>query len=223
MCDRCVEWHGIVFHVYKRGYYETLVRLHRLVWEEAHGPIPNGHHIHHKSGDKTDNRLENLELLSHGEHSAEHFQKNILPHRARALRNSLLSRERNATKRMLRDIVCARCSAVFHSGSTFPAKYCSSRCIQAARSGAFEGETRKCAFCAETYSAERRVQLFCSKKCNNRAAAARAPSSVAREVSCAKCGACFTSSRSNARFCCRKCALDFHVFGRVRKPIGRVA
>lgn len=35
--------------------------IHRLVWEAHRGPIPKGHWVNHKNGEKTDNRLENLE------------------------------------------------------------------------------------------------------------------------------------------------------------------
>lgn len=45
---------------------------HRLVWEAAHGRIPSRHVIHHINRERTDNRLENLQLLSWGEHSALH-------------------------------------------------------------------------------------------------------------------------------------------------------
>ena len=42
---------------------------HRLVWEKAHGPIPEGHIIHHLNGIKNDNRLENLAALPRNAHS----------------------------------------------------------------------------------------------------------------------------------------------------------
>ena len=45
---------------------------HRRVWEDAHGPIPAGMFIHHVNGDKLDNRLENLELLSKKDHMQLH-------------------------------------------------------------------------------------------------------------------------------------------------------
>ncbi len=47
-------------------------REHRMVWVEAHGPIPDGYVIHHKNGDKLDNRLENLEMMTRGAHRRHH-------------------------------------------------------------------------------------------------------------------------------------------------------
>lgn len=38
--------------------------LHRWVWEEAHGPIPDGMQVDHINGDTYDNRLENLRLVT---------------------------------------------------------------------------------------------------------------------------------------------------------------
>jgi hypothetical protein len=45
---------------------------HRWVWEQAHGPIPVGHHVHHINHDRADNRLENLELRRAFDHLSEH-------------------------------------------------------------------------------------------------------------------------------------------------------
>lgn len=45
---------------------------HRVVWEEAHGPIPAGYHVHHLNHDRTDNRLENLALLFGRTHVRHH-------------------------------------------------------------------------------------------------------------------------------------------------------
>lgn len=46
---------------------------HRKVWFDANGEIPEGHVIHHRNEDRSDNRLENLVCLTRGEHAAEHF------------------------------------------------------------------------------------------------------------------------------------------------------
>ena len=61
----------------RKGYHRIfrggrLVMAHRWVWEQRHGPIPDGMQVHHANGDKLDNRIENLELLSPLEHKREH-------------------------------------------------------------------------------------------------------------------------------------------------------
>jgi hypothetical protein len=50
-------------------------REHRVIWERANGPIPKGMILHHKNGNKLDNRLENLELTTRGIHPQIHFAK----------------------------------------------------------------------------------------------------------------------------------------------------
>lgn len=37
--------------------------LHRILWEDAHGPVPAGHSVCFKNGDKLDCELANLELV----------------------------------------------------------------------------------------------------------------------------------------------------------------
>ena len=44
--------------------------VHRLVWEAFNGPIPEGMQVNHINEIKTDNRLENLNLMTPKENSA---------------------------------------------------------------------------------------------------------------------------------------------------------
>jgi hypothetical protein len=51
---------------------ESPVALHRQMWEDKHGPIPEGKEIHHKNKVFTDNYIENFECLSSPEHRQKH-------------------------------------------------------------------------------------------------------------------------------------------------------
>jgi hypothetical protein len=46
--------------------------LHRLIWEEHYGEIPEGFVIHHKNGNPQDNRIENMEMMPHSNHVSLH-------------------------------------------------------------------------------------------------------------------------------------------------------
>jgi hypothetical protein len=53
---------------------KTYYRVHRLVWESFNGPIPQGYVVDHKNGDKKDNRLENLQLLTWSENATKYHR-----------------------------------------------------------------------------------------------------------------------------------------------------
>lgn len=53
-----------------RGLY---VYEHQLVWwKNTNISVPDGYHIHHKNGDKTDNRFDNLEIIFKSTHAKLH-------------------------------------------------------------------------------------------------------------------------------------------------------
>ncbi len=55
-----------IFSPCKDGKYRK-VSVHRAMWEAFVGPIPDRMEINHKNLDRSDNRIENLELVTHQE------------------------------------------------------------------------------------------------------------------------------------------------------------
>lgn len=77
--ERHPRWRGGRSTIHKNGYVRVWTGIgkerdleHRVVWRQAHGPIPPGHHIHHLDGDKQNNRLENLALVENHAHQEIH-------------------------------------------------------------------------------------------------------------------------------------------------------
>ena len=54
-------------NLYDRDGKVKNVRVHRVIWMAFNGEIPNGMEVNHKNEIRNDNRLENLELLTHKE------------------------------------------------------------------------------------------------------------------------------------------------------------
>lgn len=50
-------------------------RMHRIVWEWHHGAIPPDREIDHVNGDRADNRIENLRLVTHAQNCAVRRQR----------------------------------------------------------------------------------------------------------------------------------------------------
>jgi len=63
------------------GDKQIRVKQHRWIMEKHLGRalLPN-EDVHHRNGDKTDNSIENLELVLHGEHATEHNYSRIYGH-----------------------------------------------------------------------------------------------------------------------------------------------
>lgn len=53
------------------------VFVHRALWEEHHGAVPPGHSVVFKNGDKSDIRIDNLELLTRRELMARNTVHNL--------------------------------------------------------------------------------------------------------------------------------------------------
>ena len=74
-----VEFGGRRYTLRKCGYFGCTNGgrgyLHRHMWVAAKGLIPKGWDIHHRNGDRQDNRMSNLALIEKGEHTKLHARE----------------------------------------------------------------------------------------------------------------------------------------------------
>lgn len=81
-----VTYRGDTFSPDPDGYYRRTsggrAWLHHVVWECHFGPIPHGHHIHHRDENKANNAIENLQLVTPAEHGRIHCPPEPIPERA---------------------------------------------------------------------------------------------------------------------------------------------
>lgn len=72
---RNLEYNGKKFYI-KKGYWRESkpdgVYLHRWIWEQENGKIPEGHIVHHKDENTLNNNIDNLELMTRTEHISYH-------------------------------------------------------------------------------------------------------------------------------------------------------
>lgn len=71
---------GIKFTLRNSGYYSATTGsrklMHRYMWEDQIGRIPDGWDIHHINEDKSDNRIDNFECLPKSEHTRKYSPHN---------------------------------------------------------------------------------------------------------------------------------------------------
>lgn len=199
-----VEWGGKVWRRYPDSPRRELrvyfagprgKRLHVAIWEDANGPVPSGHEIHHRDENPLNNALENLECVLASEHRKHHSERNaergvwkpglaLAREAARAWHGSDAGRawhSRNSKAAWLKaswhDHVCSVCGAGFRT-RTPRATICSANChtIARRRSGVDDID-KSCAHCGKLYRANRYARAtHCSRSCatSHRYAAERA-------------------------------------------------
>lgn len=168
---RRIHYGGEVWWLCKSGYYCNTdgKKLHRRIYEDNFGLIPPGYVVHHRDHDRRNNSPENLEAMPRSAHTRYHQTgRAIHPNQLAA---SSAEMHRRWASAPVHRVTCLVCSAPFGMRSLqAPRQFCSNKCQDRWRANRFAGEPRNCVHCGQGYLAVRRVQRYCSKVCNSRAA-----------------------------------------------------
>lgn len=185
---------GIRFYKTASGYYSSAKakRLHVYIWEREHGPVPSGHDIHHKDGNKDNNSIENLVCVPRHAHHADHMSarsdqcrdimfEHVLPaakkwHKSDEGRDwhkehykkSLAPKWDNAVT-----LVCEYCGKEYETKklTSYKSRFCSNNCrTQWRRVSGVDNEERTCVVCGAVFTTNKYSKAkTCSKACSAKA------------------------------------------------------
>ncbi|MCB2129659.1 MAG: HNH endonuclease [Rhodobacteraceae bacterium] len=138
---------GRLFGYYWKNGRKRYMYRYQWVWISINGPIKPGYHIHHINGDCSDDRIENLEMISARAHRRLHGDEN--------LRESARKHGRK----------CDQCRGFFvpKIRKDRPARYCSPACYHEANR-----VQAVCPVCSKTFSRameKGRKPVYCSRAC----------------------------------------------------------
>lgn len=148
---------------FDRKFYQDLVteywistdyprtRAHQWVWFNHHGKPPRGYHIHHVNHDRSDNRIENLELIKAGRHTGYHMSKIMLDPEKKKKAQEQCARIRPMTKEWHR----SEEGHAWHSYHAIKNKF-----------GNWEPTDKTCEFCGKVYQTKKKSRSrFCHLNC----------------------------------------------------------
>jgi len=194
-----VEYRGERFYLQSsKRYYQSGKKnveerlLHRRIWADENGPIPDGIAIHHIDGDWRNNDLSNLQPIPISEHCNMHMLERWAKEDDRSKFMLGLERARDAAKawhssedglswhrehgkkswtgKEKTEIKCAQCGSKFLGHETAGATLCSKSCRQKYSYKNRFTEERSCEACGSMYLGNKyRKSLYCSRACSNRA------------------------------------------------------
>ena len=183
-----IEYNGLKFCRDDRtGYYLNSTirkRLHRYVWECEVGPIPKGYHVHHIDGDKTNNDLSNLSIMTNTGHQRLHGQELKRKEKSRAnikiaVKYAPAWHHSEAGKKWHSEHmagykpprskrICEQCGAEFMG--TAWSRFCSNNCKSKwRRLAGLDDEERTCIICGRTFLCNKYDKTkVCSIECKGK-------------------------------------------------------
>jgi len=174
----------------QKGYWFSTdaprIYAHRWVWMNIHGNIPKGYHIHHRNEDKSDNRIENLELIEKSRHSSHRMQDPERKRQAALTCEKIrpLTKEWHGSEE---GIAWHRAHGILTWINKKPIKMA-------------------CKQCGNEYITKTYHQGFCSNACKSKWRRASGVDDI--DKICLRCGMNFKNNKYNKqKYCSHKCAI----------------
>ena len=174
--------------------------LHQDIWIYYHGEIPKGYEIHHIDGDKGNNDIYNLQLLTKAEHRRLHLSKPELKSQFEKV------------------FECEYCHKKFTAVDCGTNRFCSPECkIRFSYREESNQVERICAFCGKPFKVYKYQDTkCCSYSCGRKYA-------VQQHLETANCIVCgkefYRAEKSNKKYCSRRCATKAKYKERFEKRI----
>jgi hypothetical protein len=184
-----IEYDGLRFcRDDKTGYYLNSTirkRLHRYVWEQEVGAVPAGCQIHHIDGNKANNDIANLAILTSAGHQRLHGREIARKEKSRenikkaqqaapAWHHSAEgrvwhSKHMQGFKQPRVTKVCTQCGAEF-LGTKY-SRFCSNKCKSKwRRDQGLDDIEKVCEWCGKPYVVSKYAkQKYCSMECQHKA------------------------------------------------------
>lgn len=181
---------GKKFYQQKDGYWANMmpIHAHRWVWINHHGAIPKGMDIHHKDGDKSNNEIENLEMLSRSDHLKRHWEDPDL----------------KSERRDFLDIIRPKVHEYLRSEEGRKRQSESSKKAWEKR----RKDQKSCEVCKKEYETYQKWSKFCSHACELKSRWKKGVDKV--EQKCEFCHNLFRRNKlSTRRFCSNDCIFKY--------------
>lgn len=184
-----IQTTGRYYQSGRKGSPERL--LHRRIWIDNFGAIPEGFVVHHKDGDWTNNRIENLELVDRSSHATQHMRERMSDPEYRSVAYQALASARIAASawhgspdgiawhsehgkrtwegREPSRVACSVCGKEYDTFFPTRSRFCSKACEQKAWYQRHKTATGICVLCGAQFVFNKfRKQECCSRLCANR-------------------------------------------------------
>jgi len=181
--DTHKKFNGEIYRKDSNGHFHKSTFIHRVIWSYNYGEIPQGDYvIHHINENKSDNNIENLQLLTRNEHRKKHTE-------------TLEAQE----------YICQNCGVKFLAKQT-TAKFCSAKCSNDYH---YHNDKRICSICGKTFSATHKRTHCCSRECVNIAIGKANIKEPLKKI-CPICGKVFIDPHHPNKKCCSsECGAKF--------------